>query len=53
MTCNNWTSTNGMGLGGAADSAEVAYQIGPSYRTTSDFARIYFLIGRAILYEMP
>lgn len=28
-------------------------QNGPTYRTISDFARIYFLIGRAVLYEMP
>jgi hypothetical protein len=28
-------------------------QIGPNYRTISDFGRIYFLIGRAVLYEMP
>ncbi|HLL20925.1 MAG TPA: C2 family cysteine protease, partial [Kofleriaceae bacterium] len=28
-------------------------QVGPQTRTISDFARIYFLIGRARLYEMP
>jgi hypothetical protein len=28
-------------------------QIGPTYRTITDWARIFFLIGRARLYEMP
>jgi hypothetical protein len=28
-------------------------QIGNVYRTISDFPRIYFLIGRAIVYDMP
>jgi hypothetical protein len=28
-------------------------QIGPVYRTISDFARLYFLIGRAHVYDMP
>ena len=28
-------------------------QYGPTYRTLTDFARIYFLIGRAITYDMP
>lgn len=28
-------------------------QYGPVYRTITDFARIYFLIGRAYVYDMP
>ncbi|NVB76792.1 MAG: hypothetical protein HOV81_00220 [Kofleriaceae bacterium] len=28
-------------------------QIGPVYRTISDFPRLYFLIGRAYVYDMP
>ena len=28
-------------------------QIGNQYRTITDFARIYFLIGRAVVYDMP
>ena len=28
-------------------------QIGPVYRTITDFARIYFLLGRAHAYDMP
>ena len=28
-------------------------QIGNTYRTMTDFTRIYFFIGRAWLYEMP
>jgi hypothetical protein len=28
-------------------------QYGPTYRTITDWARIYFLIGRAVIYDMP
>jgi hypothetical protein len=34
-------------------SIELRDQIGPVYGTITDFARIYFLIGRANAYDMP
>jgi Calpain family cysteine protease/RTX calcium-binding nonapeptide repeat (4 copies) len=39
--------------GGNPISLVLRDQIGNQYRTITDFARIYFLIGRAIVYDMP